>query len=90
MCKKSGEFVNFSIFMHKRFTIDDNIFLATVVNGSFIQLLLSVFKKVLQCVFSLIKSLRMVYTAFPHELLLLLLSINLNIINKNLRNGVIK
>lgn len=88
MCKNSGESVNLIRFIHINFTLDENKILNIVVNWYFVQNFLVVFKIVIHNVFSFYKSVNYIYTAFPHKLLLLLLSIKLNIINKNLRNGV--
>lgn len=85
MCKNSGEFVKRFVFMHIKFTIDRIANLVTVLNWYIIQTLLRLFQKLIQGVFGLLVSLIRTFTVFPHKLLLLLLSINLNIINKNLR-----
>lgn len=88
MCKNSGEAVKRLNIIHIKFTIDRIIIVVIVINVGFIQYLLDVFDKLILCIFSFILSLMYRFTTFPHKLLLLLLSINLNIINKNLRNEV--
>ncbi len=90
MCKNSGEFVNIINLIHNKYTLDVDYIFRVVVKGSFIQTFSAFFKLVFQLVFCFIKSIISIYAMFPHKLLLLLLSINLNIINKNLRNGVVK
>ena len=85
MCKDSGESVKRFNFIHIKLTIDYITNLINVLNRDFIQTLLRFFHKLILSVFGLIISLISTFTVFPHKLLLLLLSINLNIINKNLR-----
>lgn len=85
MCKDSGESVKIFGFIHIKLTVDYIKNLINVLNRDFIQTLLRFFHKLILSVFGLIISLISTFTAFPHKLLLLLLSINLNIINKNLR-----
>jgi hypothetical protein len=88
MCKTSGKFVNINIFIHNKYTLDINYIFRIVTKGRFIQIISTFFIIVFQSIFNFIKNLINTFTMFPHKLLLLSLSINLNIINKNLRNGV--
>ncbi len=82
MCKNGGYLVKNQLFIHNQFTIDESKNLNTVDNGMFIQTLSKLFNDFIHITFRLYKSLIRFFTHYPQQLLLLLLSIKLNIINK--------
>ena len=82
VCKTSGYLVKNQLFIHNECTIDESQILNTVDNGMFIQTLSKLFHDFIPQVLWLYKSMIGCFAHYPHKLLLLLLSIKLNIINK--------
>ena len=85
MCKNSVYLVKKYKFIHKSSTLDEIINFKSVQNSRIINVLCRLFHKVIQAIFGLFKSFLGAFARFPHKLLLLLLPIKLNIINKTIK-----
>jgi len=90
MCKNSVYLVKKPSFIHNPSTLDENQIGMTVELGLVFKTLCKLFHKLIHSIFCLYKKLISAFTRYPQSLLLLLLSIKLNIINKNQLNGVPK
>jgi hypothetical protein len=90
MCKNSVYLVKKTEFIHNKFTLDEIDNLETVNNAHVVHNLLFSFHKLIPSAFCLNKGLFKSFARFPHSLLLLLLSIKLNIINKTNLNWSFK
>ncbi len=82
VCKNSGYLVKNQLFIHNQFTIDELQNLNIVDNWIFIQTLSKLFHDFIHSALGFYESLISRFAHYPHKLLLLLLSIKLNIINK--------
>lgn len=82
VCKTSGYLVKNQLFIHNQFTIDESQNLNIVDNRVFIQTLSKLFHDFIHDTLWLQKSIISRFAHYPQQLLLLLLSIKLNIINK--------
>jgi len=87
MCKDSVYLVQKSLFIHNKLTLDELNNLESVNNMDVLHNLLISFHKLIPSAFYLYVRLLKSFTLFPHSLLLLLLSIKLNIINKTVKKG---
>ncbi len=87
MCKDSVYLVQKSLFIHNKLTLDELNNLKSVNNMDVLHNLLFSFHKLIPSAFYLNVGLLKPFTLFPHSLLLLLLSIKLNIINKTVKKG---
>ena len=91
MCKTGGYLVKKLIFMHNTSTLDEINNIINVNKVVFMHSLSNVFHNFIHSYFRLHKAQLSSYAQYPQQLLLLLLSIKLNIINKtNLNWGFIK
>ena len=87
MCKKSGYLVQNLLLVHNKYTLDELSLIDIVSNWGFVQYLLTTFNKLIHRLISFTIGIISTYTLNPQELLLLLLSIKLNIINKTVKKG---
>ena len=87
MCKKSGYLVQNLLLVHNKYTLDELSLIDIVSNWGFVQYLLATFNKLIHRLISFTTGIISTYTLNPQELLLLLLSIKLNIINKTVKKG---
>ena len=82
MCKKSEYLVKNNRFIHNQSTLDENKNVTNVNKVYFISTLYKLFHNFIHALICFNKSILKGFTRFPQQLLLLLLSIKLNIINK--------
>ena len=75
------------LLVHNKYTLDELSLIDIVSNWGFVQYLLATFNKLIHRLISFTTGIISTYTLNPQELLLLLLSIKLNIINKTVKKG---
>lgn len=85
MCKNSVKGMDCCVVLHKNFTLDEVNNYGIVAKDIFLHVFKTIFANVFRSYFSFYKTFFNTYTLFPHKLLLLLLSINLNIIKTSLK-----
>lgn len=85
MCKTSVKKMDDWVFLHNAFTLDEKDNYKVVVKSKFLHLFKTNLTNLFLKSFSFNKSIFSTNTLFPHKLLLLLLSINLNIIKTSLK-----
>lgn len=85
MCKNSVKRMDCCVVLHKNFTLDEGNNYRIVAKDIFLHVFKTIFANVFRSYFSFYKTFFNTYTLFPHKLLLLLLSINLNIIKTSLK-----
>ncbi len=85
MCAKCGYPVKNHLFIHIKSTIDKVYLLKVVGKWELMPILLNLFHRLIPSVLGLCKGLKGSYTHYPQGLLLLLLSIKFNIINKTVK-----
>ncbi len=85
VCIRSGYLVKNLLFIHNKSTIDEFDLLKVVGKWGFIPTLLNFFHRLIPNAFGLYKGLKNSFTHYPQGLLLLLLSIKFNIINKTVK-----
>ena len=90
MCKNSVYLVKNNDFIHNEFTLDELQKNQTVNIPKVVHNLLFTFQRLIHIVFCFYKSFFEAFARFPQSLLLLLLLIKLNIINKTYLNWSVK
>ena len=90
MCKNSVYLVKNNVFIHNFSTLDEWTIINNVEKDELSNIYSATYQNLIHVVFSFYKSIYNAFTRFPHKLLLLLLSIKLNIINKTVKKWSFK